>query len=48
MAELTENAGSKEPLVEISSGKRRVMGILRLPHEPLGMVVFAHGSGSGS
>lgn len=38
---------SRERLVEIPAGMRRVMGALRLPREPQGMVAFAHGSGSG-
>jgi putative phosphoribosyl transferase len=47
MTQSTRNASSTERLVQIPSGARRVMGILRLPRDPKGMVAFAHGSGSG-
>jgi putative phosphoribosyl transferase len=33
--------------VVIPAGKRRVRGILKLPVEPLAVIAFAHGSGSG-
>ena len=36
-----------ERLVEVSSGKRRLNGILNVPAGAVGVVVFAHGSGSG-
>jgi len=47
MATQSMNVGSRERLVEIPAGMRMVRGILRIPHEPRGMVAFAHGSGSG-
>jgi putative phosphoribosyl transferase len=31
---------------EVSIGARRLQGLLRLPEEPTGLVIFAHGSGS--
>jgi putative phosphoribosyl transferase len=33
--------------IEIPSGRRRLSGILRVPHRASGVVAFAHGSGSG-
>lgn len=36
-----------EQEVEIPAGSRRLNGLLTVPAEPLGVVVFAHGSGSG-
>jgi putative phosphoribosyl transferase len=39
--------GPPERLVEIPAGQRSVRGSLILPPERRGMVVFAHGSGSG-
>jgi putative phosphoribosyl transferase len=33
--------------IEITSGSRRLKGILRVPTEAKGVVAFAHGSGSG-
>ncbi len=33
--------------IEIPSGRRRLNGILRVPHGAKGVVAFAHGSGSG-
>lgn len=36
-----------ERQVEISSGKRRLWGILTVPADATGVVAFAHGSGSG-
>jgi pimeloyl-ACP methyl ester carboxylesterase len=33
-------------LVHISSGNASMEGMLELPHDPLGVVLFAHGSGS--
>lgn len=36
-----------ERLVEIPSGRRRLSGILSVPRGARGVVVFAHGSGSG-
>jgi putative phosphoribosyl transferase len=41
------NAGSRKRFVEIPAGRRNAAGILSLPREPVGVVVFAHGSGSG-
>lgn len=38
---------SQERLVAIPCGHRRLEGILHLPASPAGVVVFAHGSGSG-
>ena len=40
-------ACSPERLVEIPAGRRTVQGSLMLPPERRGIVVFAHGSGSG-
>ena len=31
----------------VTAGRAKLRGILGLPHEPAGLVVFAHGSGSG-
>jgi len=36
-----------ERLVEIPSGRRKLGGILNVPRGARGVVVFAHGSGSG-
>ena len=41
------NSESPERLVEIPAGNRVVRGSLMLPPERLGLVAFAHGSGSG-
>ena len=41
------NAGTRKRFVEIPAGRRNVAGVLSLPREPLGVVAFAHGSGSG-
>jgi putative phosphoribosyl transferase len=38
---------STERQVEIPAGRRRLSGILRVPAVALGVVAFAHGSGSG-
>jgi putative phosphoribosyl transferase len=38
---------SRERLVEIPAGRRRVRGFLSLPREPRAVIAFAHGSGSG-
>ncbi|MGP0064942.1 MAG: dienelactone hydrolase family protein [Isosphaeraceae bacterium] len=38
---------SRERLVEIPAGMRRIEGILGLPREPRAVIAFAHGSGSG-
>ncbi len=38
---------ARERFVEISAGRRKVNGVLRLPSEAVGVVAFAHGSGSG-
>lgn len=38
---------TKERQVEIPSGRRRLSGILRVPSNAVGVVAFAHGSGSG-
>jgi putative phosphoribosyl transferase len=38
---------SIERTVEISSGRRRLRGVLRVPPDAQGAVAFAHGSGSG-
>jgi putative phosphoribosyl transferase len=42
-------AGTKqrERLIEVPSGRRRLSGILRVPPGAVGVVAFAHGSGSG-
>jgi putative phosphoribosyl transferase len=37
----------EQHLVEIQAGHRRLPGILNLPHGCRGIVLFAHGSGSG-
>ena len=36
-----------EPLISIPSGRVMLEGILELPRNPSGIVVFSHGSGSG-
>jgi putative phosphoribosyl transferase len=36
-----------EQLIEIAAGKRRLSGILQVPQGAEGVVMFAHGSGSG-
>jgi putative phosphoribosyl transferase len=36
-----------EQLVQVHSGRRWLPGILNIPADPSGIVVFAHGSGSG-
>jgi len=41
------NVKPRERLVDIPAGKRLVSGILSVPREPLAVVAFAHGSGSG-
>jgi putative phosphoribosyl transferase len=46
MVAKTNNA-TEERLVEIPAHGRRLGGILTLPPRPAGVVVFAHGSGSG-
>jgi putative phosphoribosyl transferase len=40
-------AGSNKQEVTVSSGPVELPGILTIPDNPLGIVVFAHGSGSG-
>lgn len=45
MAELA--SAVKEQPVTISAGSRRLQGVLRVPATALGVVAFAHGSGSG-
>jgi putative phosphoribosyl transferase len=47
MTKQTSSKSSRERLVEIPAGRRRVIGVLNVPPEPEGMVAFAHGSGSG-
>jgi putative phosphoribosyl transferase len=47
MSSSNVNAATHERRVEIPAGRRLVNGILTMPREPLGMVAFAHGSGSG-
>ena len=42
-----ENAEARERTVEIPAAGRWVRGILRTPRSPIGVVAFAHGSGSG-
>lgn len=37
----------REPLITIPSGEVMLEGILELPQEPSGIVIFSHGSGSG-
>jgi len=39
--------GSTEKKVEIPAGRHMLNGYLRLPENPCGVIVFAHGSGSG-
>ena len=41
------NVWPSNELVLISSGKVRLPGMLTLPQDPRGMVLFTHGSGSG-
>ncbi len=41
------NFASSSELVHIASGKERLAGTLELPPRPRGLVLFAHGSGSG-
>jgi len=43
----TMNPSLRERLVEIPAGKRTVRGVLSLPVDPLAVIAFAHGSGSG-
>ena len=33
--------------ITVTAGRAKLRGILGLPHEPSGLVIFAHGSGSG-
>ncbi len=47
MVKQNTNAGTRDRLVEISAGRKTMAGILSLPRKPLGVVAFAHGSGSG-
>jgi putative phosphoribosyl transferase len=47
MAKESGDGGRHERSVDIAAGARRVVGMLTLPRGPLGMVAFAHGSGSG-
>jgi putative phosphoribosyl transferase len=47
MDKQNENAGTRERFVEIPAGRATVAGVLAMPPEPLGVVAFAHGSGSG-
>jgi putative phosphoribosyl transferase len=37
----------RERLIEVPAGRRRLKGILNIPPEADGVVLFAHGSGSG-
>jgi pimeloyl-ACP methyl ester carboxylesterase len=43
----TTSTTPREHLVDIPAGSRHVLGSLRLPERPGGVVAFAHGSGSG-
>ena len=45
MKKSRENQPDSE--IVVTAGRARLRGILGLPHEPAGIVVFAHGSGSG-
>jgi putative phosphoribosyl transferase len=47
MSSSNANAATHERHVEIPAGRRTVNGILTMPAQPLGIVSFAHGSGSG-
>jgi putative phosphoribosyl transferase len=47
MSSSNANAATHERPVEIPAGRRKVNGILTMPAQPLGIVSFAHGSGSG-
>ncbi len=40
-------AAPNEPVVSIPSGHVQLEGVLELPPDPIGVVVFSHGSGSG-
>lgn len=41
-------SGSREePLVSIPAGRVELEGVLELPANPIGVVIFSHGSGSG-
>jgi putative phosphoribosyl transferase len=43
----TTSKAPRQREVEIICGRRRIAGILHVPHTVRGIVVFAHGSGSG-
>ncbi len=45
MKQSRENQSDSE--IVVTAGRARLRGILGLPHEPAGIVLFAHGSGSG-
>ena len=40
-------ASAREQLSEVSVGPHHLAGILGVPHDAAGIVIFAHGSGSG-
>jgi putative phosphoribosyl transferase len=44
---VTQGSRQGECLIEIPAGRRRLPGILSVPREASGLVLFAHGSGSG-
>jgi putative phosphoribosyl transferase len=44
---MTTSAKRMERQVEIPSGRRRLSGILHVPPDAVGVIAFAHGSGSG-
>lgn len=44
---MNTKTNSSERQIEIPSGRRRLSGILRVPSDAKGVIVFAHGSGSG-
>jgi putative phosphoribosyl transferase len=44
---MVATVNAAERLVEIPAGRRRLSGILSVPRSPVGVVAFAHGSGSG-
>jgi len=41
------NPSQRERLIEVPAGRRRLRGILHVPAGAAGVVLFAHGSGSG-
>ena len=44
---MASHSNQTERLVQIAAGRRKLDGILNVPLDAGGVVVFAHGSGSG-